>query len=116
MTASRYCCCLKYRSPRSRKRAFLASGDRAQPVARVRATTRRIRTPRIPLLYPESVFIASLGQVLGKKGIERLDILDETIRRLVDAPLHGARETHEGSVGAVSKDCPAHQLELGAEL
>src|SRR3989442_8101551 len=60
--ASRYCSLLKYRSPRSRWRAFLASGDREHPATMRSAVSERTTDVRmilnisIPLLSIEKVF------------------------------------------------------------
>src|SRR5437867_2789335 len=46
MTASRYCSRAKYLSPRSRCRAFWASGDREHPVMATRSARKTMIQPR----------------------------------------------------------------------
>src|SRR2546430_9709703 len=59
MSASRYCAFAKYLSPRSRCRAFLASGDREHPVT----ATSTVRRKMIHVLAAPDIFVSSMDLI-----------------------------------------------------
>src|ERR1700732_4698811 len=112
--ASRYCSCLKYRLPRSRYRAFFASGVRAHP-ARTRAIirktvpTRALDDIRVPWLF-------LLGEIFRQERIQRLDVANQAVGGLRDPAADRSRYSHQRSVGAVADDRAAHHLDLRVQL
>src|SRR5258705_3787772 len=106
--ASRNCCFWKYRSPRSRYRAFLASGDREHPALRARTRVNGRRT--------FWRFMGLFWQVSAKNGIERLHVRDHAVRGLVYAALNRPGQPHERSICTIPQDRVPHQLDLRSDL
>src|SRR2546422_5695862 len=73
ITASRYCAFEKYLSPRSRCRAFWASGDREHPVM----ATRRVRKTMIQPREALGILISSVSLCSDRIG----STLDCALRR-----------------------------------
>src|SRR5712691_3045730 len=102
ITASPYCCCVKYRSARSRWRAFLASGYRLHPAARTIPHTSSRTVIRGELRDTGRTSQHSVGQVVAKDRVHRLDVGDEELRGLADVSVDRAHDPHNGSVSAVA--------------
>src|SRR5437879_2662593 len=103
MTASRYCSRAKYLSPRSRCRAFLASGDREHPAT----TTSTARRRTIHARAAADILISSvslIGKVFGQNGVHSLDIEDEALRGRGHAPVNGASDSYQSAVGPVPQN------------
>src|SRR5512134_1626200 len=115
MVASRYCSCLKYRSPRSRYRAFLASGERAQPAVSANPLSTMTARMRMRLDIWDPLF-GLFGQIVTEDRIERLDVPHQSLRGFGDASLDRARDTDKGPVGPVPEHRAADHRDLGVQL
>src|SRR2546427_4036783 len=113
--ASRYCSLLKYLSPRSRWRAFLASGDREHPAttrSAVNETTNHVGV----ILNITVVSPVSIGQVLSEHRVQGLDVSDEMVGGVRYAAGDRSRDSHQRPIRPVSKDPVLHHLDLRGHL
>src|SRR3989442_11709663 len=109
--ASRYCSLLKYRSPRSRWRAFLASGDREHPATIRSAVSERTTDVRIILnisirLLSQSGRYSARGAAADSRLLQTIFLEDTAFTRAVASSLTSLALTRRW-VGKLIKCCAA---------